>query len=222
MLVMGYPFEMQGKVKEAVELCETAVEAARLSANPHYLFWALFELGFALYHVGDLDAVIEVCEESADVGGRLVGGTMPAGGGGPGWMLAAAQFELGELDRGFETMGALGGGDLDQAPPVERCFYWESLALAELARDRPEDADAYARRAEEHAAHLGLAIPAATAGRARAAVLLHEGEPLDAARAGGGVLRGGRGRGRVATGRVLAQPRGASAGRQPVSATRPS
>ena len=182
MLVKGYPFEMQGRVSDAVELCETAVEAARLSSNAHYLFWALFELGFALYHTGDLAAVTKACEESAKVGGRLVGGTMPAGGGGPGWMLAAAQFELGELERGFATMNALGGGNLDQAPPVERCFYWESLALAELARERPEAADAYARRAEEHAAHLGLAIPATTAGRARAAVLLHAGQPLDAAR----------------------------------------
>ena len=182
MLVKGYPFEMQGKLKEAVELCEAAVEAARLSANPHYLFWALFELGFALYHVGDLAAVIETCEESAKVGGRLVGGTMPAGGGGPGWMLAAAHFELGELDRGFETMTHLGGGDLDRAIPVERCFYWESLAIAELARGRPDEAEAYARRAEEHAARLGLGIPTATAGRARAAVMLHAGRPLDAAK----------------------------------------
>ena len=45
MLVKGYPFEMQGRLAEAIELCEAAVEAARLSANPHHLFWALFELG---------------------------------------------------------------------------------------------------------------------------------------------------------------------------------
>ncbi len=182
MLVKPYAFEMVGRLSEALELCETAVEATRPSANSHYLFWALSELGFALYHVGDLDAVIETCEESARVGGRLVGGTMPAGGGGPGWMLAAAQFELGELDRGFETMRALGGGELHQAIPVERCFYWETLAIAELARGRTDEADAYARRAEEHAAQLGLGIPAATSARARAAVLLHAGEALEAAR----------------------------------------
>ena len=37
MLVSGYPLEMQGRVAEAIELCETAVEAARLSASPHHL-----------------------------------------------------------------------------------------------------------------------------------------------------------------------------------------
>ena len=37
---------------EAIAMCETAVEVARLAANPHYLFWALFELGWARYYAG--------------------------------------------------------------------------------------------------------------------------------------------------------------------------
>ncbi|HYN51892.1 MAG TPA: AAA family ATPase, partial [Thermoleophilaceae bacterium] len=55
MLVKPYSFEMVGRMTEAVELCETAVEATRLSGNPHYLFWALFELGFAHYFSGNLE-----------------------------------------------------------------------------------------------------------------------------------------------------------------------
>ena len=39
--------------------------------------------------------------------------------------------------------------------PVERCFDWESLALAELAVGNLEAAEEYARRAEEHAAQPG-------------------------------------------------------------------
>ena len=66
--------------------------------------------------------------------------------------------------------------------PVERCFDWESLTLAELAVGDVDAADAYARRAEEDAAQLPLQLPAALAGRARAAVLLARGEPLEAAR----------------------------------------
>ena len=45
MLMRCYPFEMQGRLAEAIELCETAVEIARVSANPHYLFWALLGAG---------------------------------------------------------------------------------------------------------------------------------------------------------------------------------
>ena len=181
MLVKGYPFEMQGRLTEAKELCEAAVESTRLSGNPHYLFWALFELGFAHYHLGDLDAVIEACEESARVGGRMVGGTMPAGGGGPAWVLASTQFELGELDRGFEHLPALGGEEVTQAIPIERCHNFETLALAELARDRPEAAEAYVRRAEELSASLDVQLPRALAHRARAAFMLHAGDAASAA-----------------------------------------
>src|SRR4029079_3876134 len=75
MVLRGYPFEMQGRLSEGKEMCETAVESARLSANPHYLAWALFELAWVHYFSGSLDTAIELCEESARVGGRLVGGT---------------------------------------------------------------------------------------------------------------------------------------------------
>ena len=183
MLVKGYPLEIQGRLAEALQLCEAAVEGARLSANPHYLFWALFELGWAHYYLGDLDAAVRACEDSSRAGGRLAGGTMPAASGGPGWPLAAALFEMGDLERGFEVMQSIGGSELQHAIPVERCFYWEILALAELARGGAEAAEEYVSRAEEQAARLDLLLPAAVAGRGRAAVLLAAGDAPEAVRA---------------------------------------
>jgi len=181
MLVKGYTFEMQGRVADAIELCEAAVEATRVSASPHELSWALCELAFAQYHAGDLEAAIEAAEESARVGGRMAGDTMPAGGGGPGWVLGMALFEAGETTRALETMHSLGSDDLPHKIPVEKCFDWEILALVELALGSKQAADAYVRRAEEHAALLGLRLPTALALRGRAAVLLAEDEPLAAA-----------------------------------------
>jgi DNA-binding NarL/FixJ family response regulator/tetratricopeptide (TPR) repeat protein len=183
MLVKGYPFEMQGRMAEAVELCEAAVESARLSANPHYLFWALFELAWARYYSGDLDGTIAAGEESAKVGQRMTGGTMPSAGGGPGWVLGVARFEAGEQERGYETMRAVCGDELEQKIPVERGFDWEMFTLAELALGTPEAAEEYTRRSEANAARLGLSLPAAVAGRTRAALLLAAGEPLAAAEA---------------------------------------
>ena len=90
---------MQGRVAEAIELCETAVEATRLSAGTHELSWALCELAYARYHAGHLESAIAAAEESARVGGRLAGDTMPAGGGGPGWVLGMSLFEAGEVER---------------------------------------------------------------------------------------------------------------------------
>ena len=170
MLVKGYTFEMQGRLAEAVELCEAAVEATRLSASTHDLAWALNELAYAHYHVGTLDAAIAAADESARVGGKLAGATIPAGGGGPGWVLGMSYFEAGEVERAWTIMQGLGDDDLQHKIPVERCFDWEVLALVQLALGHPDRADGHARRAEEHAAALGLALPAAIALRTRAAV----------------------------------------------------
>ena len=180
-LIKGYTFEMQGRVAEAIELCETAVEATRLSASTHELSWALCELAYARYHAGHLESAIAAAEESARVGGRLAGDTMPAGGGGPGWVLGMSLFEAGEIERAWEIMHSLGSDDLPHKIPVEKCFDWEVLALVELARGRNEAAEGYVRRTEEHAAQLGLRLPTALALRARAAVLLADDEPLAAA-----------------------------------------
>ena len=183
MLIKGYPFEFGGRLKEALEVSEAAVEASRLSGNDHYLFWSLHELGWAHYHAGNLEAAIAAGEESARVGGRLAGGTMPASGGGPGWQIACARFENGEVQRAREIMRSLGSDELEHKIRAERCIDWEILALVELALGNVEAAEAYLRRCEALAAELsGLQLPTALALRGRAAMLLATGEPLAAAR----------------------------------------
>jgi DNA-binding CsgD family transcriptional regulator/tetratricopeptide (TPR) repeat protein len=181
-LAKNFPFEMQGRLSEARDCCETALEAARLSGSPHELYRALFELGWTLYYAGDLDGAIGAHEESSKVDPRLAGGTIPNGGGGPGWGLGAAWVETGEVERGRKLLLALVGDDGARTMPVERCFDWETLTLASLALDDVAEADAFACRAEDDARRLPLRLPTALAARARAAVLLAQGEPLEAAR----------------------------------------
>jgi DNA-binding NarL/FixJ family response regulator len=181
-LARNFPFEMQGRLRDAIELCESALEAARLSASAHELYRALFELGWTLYYAGDLEGALAAHEESSRVDPRLAGGTIPNGGGGPGWGLGVAWLESGEIERGRTMLLQLGGENVARTMPVERCFDWESLTVAELAVGDVEAADGYARRAEDDAAQLALRLPSALAGRARAAVLLARGEPLEAAR----------------------------------------
>ena len=156
MLGKNYALEMTGRLVEATECCETALEAARLSSSPHELYRALFELGWTLYFSGDLDGAIAAFEESLRVDRRLAGGTIPNGGGGPGWGLGVAWFEAGEVERGREILLELGGEDVARTMPVERCFDWESLTAVELAVGNSDAAEAYALRAEEEAAQLGL------------------------------------------------------------------
>jgi DNA-binding CsgD family transcriptional regulator/HPt (histidine-containing phosphotransfer) domain-containing protein len=181
-LARNFPFEMQGRLHDAIELCESALEAARLSASAHELYRALFELGWTRYYAGDLEGALAAHEESSRVDPRLAGGTIPNGGGGPGWGLGVAWLESGQVERGRALLLELGGENVARTMPVERCFDWESLTLAELAVGDVGAAEGYARRAEHDAAQLGLKLPSALAGRARAAVLLARGEPLEAAR----------------------------------------
>ena len=98
-LAKNYSFEMRGRLSEAIELCDTALEAARLSASPYELYRALFELGWTLYYAGDLDGAIAAHAESLTFDPRLAGATIPNGGGGPGWGLGVAWFEAGEVER---------------------------------------------------------------------------------------------------------------------------
>jgi DNA-binding CsgD family transcriptional regulator len=190
LLVKGFPFEMQGRLAEALEAAQTAVEIARLSANPHYLFWALFEVAWARYFAGDLAAAIEACQESQRVGGgKLTLGTMPSAGGGPGWAYAAARLEAGDPEGALEMVEQLGDDDLAWAIPVERCFNWESIALAELAMGRPDEAVAHVAKAEATAASLGLHVPAAAAARTRSAVALAAGDAGAAREAGEEAVR---------------------------------
>jgi DNA-binding CsgD family transcriptional regulator/tetratricopeptide (TPR) repeat protein len=181
-LAKNFPFEMQGRLVEALECCEAALDAARLSASQHELYRALFELGWTRYYAGDLEGAIAAHEESAQVDPRLAGGTIPNGGGGPGWGLGAAWVEAGETERGRDLLLALVGEDGARTMPVERCFDWETLTIASLALGDIESADGYASRAEEDAGRLPLRLPRALADRARAAVLLAQDEPLEASR----------------------------------------
>ncbi len=190
MLIKGYPFEFGGRLAEALAVSEAAVEASRLSGNDHYLFWSLYELGWAHYHAGELDLAIAAGEESARVGGRLAGGTMPASGGGPGWQLACARFEAGEVQAAWDIMHSLGSDDLPHKIPVERCIDWEIMALVELALGRPSAAEGYIRRAEKLAGTLDLGLPTVLALRGRAAVLLDAGEFAAAAQVAEQAARG--------------------------------
>jgi hypothetical protein len=92
----------------------------------------------------------------------------------------------------LQTMRELGDEDLGWAIPVEVCFNWEILALAEIALGHLDAADAYATRAQRDAAGLDLHLPAAVAARTRAAVILASGDAAAAARLAEASITGAR------------------------------
>ncbi len=181
LLVKCYPLETLGRLEEAAEVCDVAVEATRLDGAAHFLPWALFERAWAHYYLGELGDAIACAEESMRISHRKIGGAGPSAGVGPAWILACALIESDQPAQAVELLRPLIGEDIEGAMPVERGFFWETLALAELGAGSPEHAEHYVVRAEEDAAAMELGIPRGTALRARAALTLAAGDASGAA-----------------------------------------
>ena len=212
---------MTGRLAEATELCETALEAVRLSASPHELYRALFELGWTRYYAGDLDGALAAFEESARVDPRLAGGTIPNAGGGPGWGLGVVLFEA---RRGRARARRSCSSSVDATASRARCR-WSAASTGRASRSsssrpatsrRPTPTRAAPRRTPSAS---GCSLPAALAGphaRGRAARARRR------ARGGGArprrLRRGRRLDRRAAPGGVLARPRRAARSRPRASA----
>lgn len=176
-LATATPLEGLGRLPEATEAAQRAVEAAQLTDNPQYLFWALWELGWRYYLAGDLDAAMDACERSERASRQLAGSFMRSGSGEPGWTMGLTLIRRGELERGLERMLAgVGGRELRNVIPFERCWARENLARAEIALGRIDDAEAIAAEVERETAALGLNVPSAIAARTRAWVALAKGD----------------------------------------------
>ena len=220
MLMRGYPFEMQGRLAEAIELCETAVEIARLSANPHYLFWALFELGWARYFAGDLDGTRSPrARRACGSAGACAGARCRRRAAAPGWALAVAAFELGEVDeaRRADARGRRGGhGAL--VPRRALLQLGEPGAGRAGARERRRRPTRSRRIAEDAAAAVDLRLPTALArAHARGGAAGRRATRRGAAEAAEDSIAAADGDRRHAAGGVLAQPARARArrGRRP-------
>lgn len=185
LLVKCYPLETTGRLEEAAALCDAAVEAAHLDGATHFLPWALFERAWAHYYRGELGAAIACAEDSMRISKTDIGGTGPSAGIGPAWVLGSALVESGKAERATQLLRPLAGEDIEGAMVVERGFFWETLALAEIGVGNHDRAEDYIQRSEQDAAMTGQAIPRGTALRARAALRLAAGDPADCAELAG-------------------------------------
>lgn len=168
-----------GNRDAALELSESAVEAARLMNVEFVLAAALISRGAAALVSGDLEILIPAAREGlALLEGRdeSVFGLIGSCG------LAAALVEAGELDSDLDSLvGPAGGWEMPKLPPAYRAQFQEVLTRGRLAAGELERARECAARAEAAAEEQGLPVALAQGWRARAAVLLAEGEAAEAA-----------------------------------------
>jgi ATP/maltotriose-dependent transcriptional regulator MalT len=177
----AFALSLLGRLAEAGDVAERAVEAARLNASPEAVAWALLNRCWVALLAGDLETALRAGEESVELGRLLDDSPVRT------WSAcayASVLLEAGEPARCLEILvPAAGGPDLPAVPGVLRSMFQERVAFAWLATGDQDEAELAAERAEARAAELGLDFGVTMARRARAAVALAAGDADRAAEA---------------------------------------
>ncbi|HSB85160.1 MAG TPA: AAA family ATPase [Ilumatobacteraceae bacterium] len=177
--ILGRVWYVRAKLAEASELLDGAVEATRLLGNTQALAGNLFNRSVVALAAGDIDIAVTTAQESVELAGGLEEGFVAA------WAavrLACALLETGQPAQAVELLrGSAGGEELTLIPGGWRTHCLELLTRCWLALGEREEAERAAVRAATVAAAVRLPLASAWAGRAAAAVALHDGDPARAA-----------------------------------------
>jgi DNA-binding NarL/FixJ family response regulator len=129
---------MQGRLAQAGELLDGAIENSRLIESGQTLAWSLFNRGIAAALAGDLELALTATGESAELARGFAGSFIDM------WSAITgglAHLESGQAPRAAELIVAGGGGpDLPLIPGVWRVLGLEWLTRCWLALGRREDA----------------------------------------------------------------------------------
>jgi tetratricopeptide (TPR) repeat protein len=157
--ILGRAWYVRGRLAEATELLDGAIEAARLLGNTHALAWNLFNRSVVALAIGDLDIALATAQESVDLSRGLDEGFVAA------WAavrLAAVLVETGEAERAVELLlGSAGGEELTLIPGGWRSYCLELLTRCWLALDRSSEAERAAACAASRAEAVQLPLPGA-------------------------------------------------------------
>jgi ATP/maltotriose-dependent transcriptional regulator MalT len=165
---------VRGKLADAAELLDGAIEAGRLLGSPPALAGNLFNRSVIAVAAGDLDLALATAEESVELTRHLDDGFVTA------WAavrLAGVLLETDQPDAAVELLLSRAGGEgLTLIPGGWRVHCLELLTRCWLGLERRREAARSADLAEATAASRGLPLIGAWADRAAAAVALHSGD----------------------------------------------
>lgn len=169
-----------GRLGEAGETAEEAIDTARLSGHDTLVSWALQCRTLTATAQGDLGLALAAGTESRAIN-RQFGTALIAAS--DAWLYGEALLEAGQPDRLVElVLDAAGGPDCELLPWAYRYRAWQLLARADVRRGRYDDAAGWLDRLD--AATPGtLWLPTADGDRARAELLLAQDRPDAAAEA---------------------------------------
>ena len=165
---------VRGKLAEAVELLDGAIEGGRLLGSPPALAGNLFNRSVVALAAGEVDAALATAEEAVELARDLDQGFVSA------WAavrLASVLLETGRPDEAVAVLiDQAGGEELTLIPGGWRTYCLELLTRCWLALDRASEAERAAGLADVTATAAQLPLVSAWAGRAASAVALHSGD----------------------------------------------
>ena len=170
----GFASTMLGRIAEAAELLDGAVDAARLVDSPFSLAWVLMNSAVTAWLAGDL---VRARRQAVEVVERLQ--AMDASIVLPNAQSLVAQIELDDGSHRIAAemlVDAGGGAELPRIGGFWRVFVLESLTRAEVASGRLQAAGAAADLAVTLATELDLELTLGVARRAQALVRLQAGD----------------------------------------------
>jgi DNA-binding NarL/FixJ family response regulator len=176
--ILGFSLWMQGRLSEAAELLDGAVEGARLLDNTNLLAWRLVDRSLAAFAAGDLELSLATAEESREL---TKGADRGLAASAAAVTLAETLYELGEPERAAELVLSPTGEAVQLTASGWEGRTRELLTRSLLAAGRREEARSVAAAARARADEVGLPVAGAMADRARAAVALDAGSPEVAA-----------------------------------------
>jgi tetratricopeptide (TPR) repeat protein len=172
-LILPRVWYVRGRLAEAAEVLDGAIEAGHLLGASPALAGNLFNRSAIALAVGDLDLALATAEESVELTRDLDEGFVTAW---AGVRLARVLLETGQPVRAVELLlGRAGGEQLTFIPGSWRAYCLELLTRCWLALDRRSEAERASGLAEVTAAAVRLPLATAWADRAAAAVALHSG-----------------------------------------------
>jgi DNA-binding CsgD family transcriptional regulator len=168
--LLGITWYLLGRLAEAAEPLDGAVEAARLTGNGQALAWNLYGRSKIALAAGDVGLALSTAQEAVDL---TDDGTPSHHFGMAAYALAEANLELGKPERAVDLLERSSGGpDLPLVAAAYRPLFLEALLRARLALGERDRAERAAAAAAESAQASGLPLARAWAERAAAAVAL--------------------------------------------------
>ena len=178
MVGLAHALETRGRLAEAAETADAAVEAARLAGNRQLVGFALVADAWTAAALGDSERARAAGDEAVALLDGLDDSILTRA---THAHLGVMWSDLGEVDRCLAAFRAVGMPEFPSIEPGRRAWLYAALARAELARGDRTAATGWADRSEETAKPLGLPLAEAWALHARAAIALDAGDAKTAA-----------------------------------------